>query len=291
VVCCFTEQQAAGVRERLAGWLAGRGLSLNEDKTHIVHLAQGFDFLGWTFRRYPSGKLLIKPSKAAIRRHRQRLAEEMRKLRGSNARAVIATLGPIIRGWTTYHRGMVSSKAFASLSDYMWKLTWKWARHSHPNKTGRWVSARYFGQFNPSRQDRWVFGDRDSGAYLRKHAWTKIRRHVTVAGLACPDDPGLTGYWRYRRAKRGLPLDGVTVNLLGRQNGRCPLCGDQLIDPGHLPAPEEWENWWLGVTYRNIDRAASTTSQQPGTASATLSLIHASCNRAAHARQRRSTAP
>ena len=98
VACCFTKQQAEGVRERLAGWLAGRGLSLNEDKTKIVTLTQGFDFLGWTFRRYPGGKLLIKPSKAAIRKHRQRLAGEMRRLRGSNAMAVIATINPVIRG-------------------------------------------------------------------------------------------------------------------------------------------------------------------------------------------------
>jgi RNA-directed DNA polymerase len=291
VVCCFTQQQAEGVRERLAGWLAGRGLSLNEDKTRIVHLTQGFDFLGWTFRRYPSGKLLIKPSKAAIRRHRQRLAAEMRKLRGSNAGTVIATLSPIIRGWTTYHRGMVSSKVFDLLSNYMWTLTWKWARHSHPNKGRRWVAARYFGMFNPSRQDRWVFGDKNTGIYLRKHSWTKIRRHVTVAGLACPDDPGLAGYWRYRRAKSATPLDSTTAYLLGRQRGRCPHCGDPLIDPRHLPtSPQEWENWWLGVTHRKIGHAASTASQQPGTANATLTLIHASCNRAAHARQRRSTA-
>jgi RNA-directed DNA polymerase len=292
VVCCFTRQQAEGVRERLVRWLTGRGLSLNEDKTRIVHLTDGFDFLGWTFRRYPSGKLLIKPSKAAIRRHRQRLAKEMRKLRGSNARAVIATLSPIIRGWTTYHRGMVASGVFDSLSNYMWKLTWKWARHSHSNKGRRWVAARYFGMFNPSRQDRWVFGDRETGAYLRKHSWTKIRRHVTVAGLACPDDPGLTGYWRYRRNKRGSPLDSTTVNLLSRQRNLCPLCGDPLTDPSHLPtSPEEWQHWWLGVTHRNTNRAASTASQQPGTANATLSLIHASCNRAVLARQHRSPAP
>src|SRR6266704_4934473 len=62
------------------------------------HLTQGFDFLGWNFRRYPSRKLLIKPSNAAIRTHRRKLAAEMRRLRGSNARAVIAALTPLIRG-------------------------------------------------------------------------------------------------------------------------------------------------------------------------------------------------
>jgi RNA-directed DNA polymerase len=160
VACCFTEQQAYGVREQLREWLARRGLSFNQDKTRVVHLTQGFDFLGWTIRRYPGGKLLIKPSKAAIRTHRRKLASEMRRLRGSNATAVIAALTPLIRGWTAYHRGMVSSEVFHSLENYMWTLTWKWARHSHRNKPAGWVQARYFGSFNPSRQDRWVFGDR-----------------------------------------------------------------------------------------------------------------------------------
>src|ERR1019366_438221 len=98
VACCLTRQQAESVRERLTGWLAERGLSFNTDKTRIVHLTQGFDLLSWTFRRYPSSKLLIKPSRAAVRKHRKRLADEMRRLRGSNAVAVIATISPIIRG-------------------------------------------------------------------------------------------------------------------------------------------------------------------------------------------------
>jgi RNA-directed DNA polymerase len=291
VACCFTEQQANGIRERLEEWLAGRGLSINQDKTRVVHLTQGFDFLGWTFRRYPSGKLLIKPSKAAIRTHRQRLAAEMRRLRGSNAAAVIAALTPLIRGWAAYHRGMVSSEVFNALGTYMWKLTWKWARHSHPNKTGRWVTTRYFGSFHPSRQDKWVFGDRKTGAYLRKHCWTGIRRHVMVKGGASPDDPDLAGYWRYRRDKHGTPLDSTAATLLGRQRCCCPLCGDRLIDPGHLPgSPEGWQDWWTGVTQRTIRHAPSAPGQQPGTREATTFLIHTSCYRTFQGRRRRNPA-
>jgi RNA-directed DNA polymerase len=96
-VLCSSQQQARQAKARLAGWLAPRGLAFNEDKTRIVCLSEGFDFLGFNARRYHS-KLLIKPSKAAIRRLRKRLAAEMRALRGSNAAAVIAVLTPIIRG-------------------------------------------------------------------------------------------------------------------------------------------------------------------------------------------------
>src|SRR5260370_4917824 len=98
VVLCHTREQAEHVKARLGEWLAPRGLAFNEDKTRIVRLSGGFDFLGFTIRRYPNRKLPIKPSKAAVRRLRDRLASETRTLRGGNAMAVIATLNPIIRG-------------------------------------------------------------------------------------------------------------------------------------------------------------------------------------------------
>src|SRR5215470_9690722 len=111
VALCHSQQQADQVKARLTEWLAPRGLAFNEDKTRVACLSEGFDFLGFNVRRYGT-KLLIKPSKAAIRRLRERLAAEMRTLRGGNAIAVIATLNPIIRGWAAYYRGVVSSRLF-----------------------------------------------------------------------------------------------------------------------------------------------------------------------------------
>jgi RNA-directed DNA polymerase len=111
------------------------------------------DFLGFNVRRY-HGKLLIKPSKAAIRRIRERLRDELRSLRGSNAVAVIKRLNPIIRGWANYYRTHVAAEIFDKLDQYLWRLTYKWARFSHANKSASWVTARYFGKFNKARQDR-----------------------------------------------------------------------------------------------------------------------------------------
>ena len=73
VVCCHSRQQAEQVKARLAGWLEPRGLAFNEAKTRIVPLSEGFDFLGFNLRRYPNGKLLIKPGATAIKRFRNRL--------------------------------------------------------------------------------------------------------------------------------------------------------------------------------------------------------------------------
>ena len=178
---CHTREQAEQVKARLAEWLAPRGLVFNEDKTQITHLEQGVDFLGFTIRRYPR--------QAADQAEQRRAATDPEAavhrggaLRGANADAVIAKLNPIITGWAAYYRIGVSKRAFNALDAHVWRLVYKWASLTHPNKPRRWVNARYFGMFNPARRDKWVFGSRDSGFYLRKFAWTPIVRHRMVAG-------------------------------------------------------------------------------------------------------------
>ena len=76
-----------------------------------------------------------------------------------------------------------------------------------------------------------MFGDRATGAYLTKHNWTRITRHVMVAGSSSPDDPDLEGYWAARR-RRGQPaLDGGTLALLGRQQAGTapPRAAEHLV--------------------------------------------------------------
>ena len=283
VALCHSRHEAEQVKARLAEWLAPRGLAFNEDKTQIVALEDGFDFLGVTVRRQ-SDKLLIKPSKAAVRRIRKRLRTEMRALRGANAPAVLHRLNPIVRGWSAYYRSVVSSEVFNALDNYMWKLTYKWARHSHPNKPRCWVATRYFGQFNKSRQDKWVFGDRVSGAHLVKFAWTKIVRHQMVKGGASQDDPTLASYWAERRRKgTALPIDRTGLRLLQAQQGRCPLCGTLLLHADHPPQnPHEWEQW-LAATRRTMLKRHIVLHAAGTPDDSTLRLVHAHCQRRQHA--------
>jgi RNA-directed DNA polymerase len=151
IVLCHTRQQVLEVKARLANWLAPRGLAFNEDKTRVVTLDEGLDFLGFNVRRY-GGKPLIKPSKAAQRRIRERLRTELRSLRGTNAQAVIKRHNPIIRGWAAYYRTQVSAEVFGALDHYLWTLTYKWARFSHQNKPKSWVVHRYYLDFRGLRR-------------------------------------------------------------------------------------------------------------------------------------------
>jgi RNA-directed DNA polymerase len=291
VACCHSRQQAQRVQARLAKWLAPRGLTFNEDKTTIVHLEDGFDFLGFNVRRY-RGKLLIKPSKAAVKQLRARLTSETRSLRGSNAMAVIARLNPIIRGWAAYYRGVVASETFGSLDYHLWKLTYKWAKFTHPNKSKHWICDRYFGKFNKFRNDHWVFGARDRAddrgtPHLTRFSWTDIVRHQAVRGTASPDDPDLAQYWAIRRRRIKPPLDNYTIRLLDQQRGRCPLCGDHLLVADQPPqSPHEWERWWLAVTRKAITRdhlvhdGRADRHGKPDRGDITR-LVHATCRRSA----------
>jgi len=275
VALCHTRRQALEVKARLADWLAPRGLVFNEDKTRVVSLDEGFDFLGFNVRRYGT-KPLIKPSKQAVRRIRERLRTELRSMRGSNAPTVIKKLNPIIRGWAAYYRTQVSAEIFGKLDQYLWELTFKWARFSHANKPTRWVVDRYFRRFNKAREDRWVFGDRASGAYLHKFSWTTIVRHQIVMGAASPDDPTLTEYWAKRRRKTPLPIDRTSRWLLNAQEGRCPICGDALLPDDHRPQnPREWETW-LASTRKTIAKVVIREDGKPDDNEPRL--IHVDCH-------------
>ena len=290
VALCHTRDEAMQVKARLAAWLTPRGLAFNEEKTRVVDLDDGYDFLGFNVRHY-HGLLLIKPRKTAVRRIRKRLRTEVRALRGSNAAAVIARLNPIIRGWAAYYRTVVAKEIFNSLDHYLWKLVYKWARHTHLNKPTSWVVARYFGMFNRSRQDRWVFGDRDSGAYLQKFAWTRIVRHQLVTGTASPDDPVLADYWNSRRRHPRLqpPVDRTTRELLDSQRARCAICGQLLLHADRPPqTPREWEQWYRGLR-KAMDHNAISLGQDGSGHGPQLRLLHTPCHRRTSGKRQAST--
>jgi len=297
VTMCHSRQQAEEVKQGLAAWLAPRGLSFNEDKTKIVRLEEGFSFLGCDIRRHVdrqgSAKLHITPSQESVRRFRGRLAAELRSLRGANAAAVVARLNPIVRGWAAYYRSVVCSRAFSRVDHELWHLTWRWGRHSHPNKSRHWVAARYFGRFNRARRDRWVFGDPETGAYLTKCSWTRFVHHVAVRGGASPDDPALAGYWAERRRKRRPPsLDGHTLRLLKAQGDRCPVCRGPLIDAEQEPqSPQAWEQWFIDVRRSLRKQRMEQRAETPDGERTRYRLVHAHCLRpqAGQAANRRST--
>jgi hypothetical protein len=108
-----------------------------------------------------------------------------------------------------------------------------------PKKGARWVTSRYYGKYCPSRNDKWVFGNRDTGAYLPRHSWTSIRRHVMVKNRASPDDPDLAdkGYQGSTWAK--VPYKGKNKPESQKQANRAHA---KLRAPGER-ANAQFKTW------------------------------------------------
>lgn len=280
VALCHTREQAETVRDRLSAWLKERGLSLNQEKTRVGRIDAGSDFLSFTIRRYyvrGGTKVLTTPSRDALTKIRRRNAQELRTLRSADPAQVIRTLNPIIRGQANYYRPGASKKSYQTLDDHLWQHLYKWARRRHPHKPRRWVTARYFGAFHPTRRNQWVFGDRDSGAYLHQYAWTKIVRHAPVPGRHSPDDPALAQYWADRRRKCRPPqLAQSWERDLRNQQGLCPLCGQPLLYVDRPPdSLTQWETW-----YRSIRKAiAHNAVVEHDSGRTTRRLVHVHCAR------------
>ncbi|MFI0454608.1 group II intron reverse transcriptase/maturase [Actinomadura sp. 6N118] len=285
VVLTYSKEEAEQIKRKLAEWLEPRGLRFNEDKTRIVHLDEGLDFLGFNIRKNSQRKIIIKPSQDAVRRIRERLRIEIKALRGHNAAAVLRKLAPIVRGWATYYRGVCSKETFGSLDHYVWKLTYKWATRRHPTKSRHWVADRYFGRFNKSRADKWVFGDRNTGAYLYKFAWTPIVRHIKVKTGASADDPALADYWANRRRKAAPPvMDKTSLSLAMRQKGLCPLCNGTLITGAEYEPdnPRAWIEWFEATGRRLHKHHLRYRREGGGNGKNNLRLVHADCHRQHH---------
>jgi RNA-directed DNA polymerase len=165
VVFCESEEDTEAARQNLQDWLAKRGLKLSENKTRVVYLTDGFDFLGFNIRHYRAPKtsksgyeLLIKPSKESVRKLKDLLRQEWMKLKGSNIVAVLKRLNPILRGWANYFRIGVSAKTLGAIDCWMFRRCLRYVKFSHPTKSGRWRCSKYWGKFDPRRDDRWYSG-------------------------------------------------------------------------------------------------------------------------------------
>ena len=90
-------------------WLLNRGLEISEEKTRIVNINDGFDFLGFNLRHY-KGKLLIKPQKEKVLAFCKKIGKILSQMKARTQQEVIKTLNPLLRGFANYYRGVVSMR-------------------------------------------------------------------------------------------------------------------------------------------------------------------------------------
>jgi RNA-directed DNA polymerase len=216
-------------------FLQERGLELSPAKTVITHVEKGFDFLGQNVRKYPNGKLLIKPSKKNVNTFLGGIRKTIKAALGMSAADLIHKLNPKIRGWANYHRHVVSQHTFVRVDHHIFSSLWRWARRRHPNKNARWCKQKYFA---PRRGRNWCFfGETcdDQGQPIQDWLWharsTPIKRHVKVKGDANPYDPAYETYFEKREGTHMQETFRGTRTLRFlwyEQRGLCTVCNTKI---------------------------------------------------------------
>ena len=223
------------VKPLVEQFLQERGLELSPTKTIITQVEKGFDFLGQNVRRYPNGKLLIKPSKKNVKTFLGVVRRTIKTALGSTAAALIKELNPKIRGWANYHRHVVSKHTFARVDREIFSCLWRWARRRHRNKNLRWIKQKYFEQHGGRN---WSFAGETYDDQGQPHKLrlllasdTPIQRHVKVRSDANPYDPAYETYFEKREADhmQNTFRGTRTLRFLWyEQRGLCTACNTRI---------------------------------------------------------------
>ncbi len=191
VITAKTPQILDKVKFVVKNFLKERGLTLSKEKTKIVHISNGFDFLSHNIRKY-KGKLLIKPSKNAIKEAKYKLSKIVQSNLGAKPDIMIAKLNNFLRGWGNYHRHNVAQEIFSSIDYYLWRLLGRWCKRRHQNKSWKWIREKYFTASGENCTFSALTTDKKKGKLLihklRRLAYVPIIRHTKIRSDANPFD-------------------------------------------------------------------------------------------------------
>ena len=148
VVMVFgTREHAVAVQGEVADVLSSMGLRLAPEKTQVVSIDEGFDFLG--FQRHPQkgsqrSYVYSYPSKKSMTSIRRRIkAMTTRNNTYQSPGVLFHRLNRLTRGWAQYFRHGSSSAAYHDIGHYLWGRVWGWLRDKHPRTRRRELFRRY----------------------------------------------------------------------------------------------------------------------------------------------------
>ena len=132
VLLARTEQQARAAWDRLQAQFAALRLVVNQEKSRLTTLAEGFAFLGFEFRKAPRRMLYMWPREKACRNIRQRVREVVRSFPSNEqVGVVVQKLNPILNGWCTYFRVGNSNRTFHKVDWAVRSELHLWLRRKH----------------------------------------------------------------------------------------------------------------------------------------------------------------
>lgn len=244
-------------------WLLTQGLEICKRKTSIRHTLHshngnppGFAFLGFYFSHKECGMgkttwvangvnrrslqyyLSQQPDKDRIQKHIDKVRDIVKRMEKRPQEELIATLNPIIRGWSQYYAFTDNSETFRYCDERMFWRLMRYACNRHKSKGKKWIIRQYFQTFEGRK---WIFATQDRTSRLITYSKGVGRnRYVKVTKGKSPYD-GDTRYWENRWKASNSPTRRV---LYTQQNGKCAWCKGsihfgQVIETDHIVPRKE----------------------------------------------------
>lgn len=190
------------IKPDVVHFLAERGLTLSVEKTKLTHIDEGFDFLGFTIRKY-NQKLLIKPARKKTPQLLSKVRILLKACHGIPFYAMLSKLNSVLRGWAYAHRQVVVKDILSFIDANVFKQIAHWLCKEHRNKNWSWISTTY----RKRMKGRFCWGK----SYTRKDGskkWVElfrmadvpVRYHTKICGDANPYDRQYHDYFAQRKA-------------------------------------------------------------------------------------------
>lgn len=143
-----SEAHAQGLRSAVEAALCSVGLRLNEEKTRVCSIDEGFDFLGFRIQRQAkrgSNKAFVYtwPSRKSLSSIMAKVKAITKQGTNNPLSDLLRQINGVLRGWTNYFRHGVSSDTFAYLHQFTWLRVVQWLRRKHRRANWKWLRRHY----------------------------------------------------------------------------------------------------------------------------------------------------
>ena len=228
IVTGRSPRQLARIKTAIGKFLEPRGLKINDDKTSIRHINEGFDFLGWNFRKY-NNTFLCKISKNSISSHRKEIKYLTKTVHSPEL--LITKINSKARGWMNYHHCCNDIwKNWNYFNSYIYERLLKWGHRHHSNKTGKWIFNRYWKR----HKKRWTFTveNKDKTYKLIHYDFRQKRIGTRISSQTNVFDLNNKKKIRQVLKSKKVNLSFVKSQIWNKQKGICPVCNTYL-DPNN----------------------------------------------------------
>jgi group II intron reverse transcriptase/maturase len=231
-------------------------LELSEEKTHITHMTDGLDFLGYHIQwELPKDGhkpwLRVTPTRANLARFRAKLkAQTKRQTTQITPDTKFKSLNRIIQGWGNYYQHVSFSHDAHKLDFWINRRVLIWLHHKHQRRPIKWLLKRYKKREVCSKSERWNFATKDVNAkdiFIGKLS----DKHLTPYLPKKRDNPYLEAHEVLIQEETETPFLDTRIGNVGlkglewlerrreviaRDNGRCVRCGANniLLDAHHI---------------------------------------------------------